>query len=173
MSAHAVVVLGAPPVAAGVAGPALSRRLAHGVDVLERRGLPFLVVSGGEVGPPPAEARLMQALAIELGVAAARIVVEDRSRNTFENAVYTGRIMRDRGWPRVVVVTDAWHMRRALFVFARLGLDAIGEPVPEPAETPLAERVWMRCREFQRSACSAYLFRVGRHKPFVDTVWGR
>lgn len=172
-TAEAVVVLGAALTEAGVAGPAVRRRLAHGVEVWKRRSAAYLLVSGGIVGPPPAEAEVMRALAIELGVPPERIVVEDRARNTFENGVYSGRILRDRGWRRLVLVTDAFHMPRALFVFRRLGLPVIGEPVS--GRYGLSRLAW--CREYLQEAGSlihsATLFAIGRHKPIVDAVWHR
>jgi len=169
----AVVVLGAALSEPGVPSPALRRRLAHGVAVWKRRDATHLLVSGGVVGPPPAEAEVMCALAIELGVPPERIVVEDRARNTFENAVYSGRIFHDCGWRRLVVVTDAFHMPRALFVFRRLGLPVAGDPVP--GRYGLSRLVW--CREYLQETGSlihsAYLFMIGRHKPIVDAVWHR
>ncbi len=167
----AVVVLGAALIEPGVAGPALRRRLAHGVNVLRHRHARYLLVSGGVVGPPPAEAEVMRALAMELGVPAERIVVEDRARNTFENAVYSGRIFRDRGWRRLAVVTDAFHMPRALFVFRRLGLPVTGDPVPGRYGFTRLEWVRAYVQEFGLLAQSAWLFRIGRHKPIVDAVW--
>jgi uncharacterized SAM-binding protein YcdF (DUF218 family) len=171
--ADAVVVLGAAPVRPGVPSAAMRRRVVHAVDVLARRGIDQLLVSGGVVGPPPAEAVVMRALALELGVDPARIVVEDCSRNTFENAVYSGRIMRDRGWRRLVVVTDGFHMPRALYVFRRLGLSVVGDPVQDRHGIgPWAWRA-VRAREAAALARSAWLFAIGRHKPVVAAVWGQ
>jgi uncharacterized SAM-binding protein YcdF (DUF218 family) len=173
MDADAVVVLGAAVVAPGTPGEALRRRLAHGVRVLNDRGTAFLLLSGGHVGAPPAEAELMRLLALQQGVAEDRIVIEDRARNTFENALYTGRIMRERGWRRVVVVTDAFHLPRALYVFRRLGLEAIGAAVPRTSGSSRWRWYGAYIGELLRWAQSAYLFAIGRHKPIVDAVWQR
>jgi uncharacterized SAM-binding protein YcdF (DUF218 family) len=169
----AVVVLGAAVSEAGVASAALRRRLAHGVTVWKQLEPAYLVVSGGIVGPPPAEAEVMRELAIELGVPPERIVEEDRAVNTFENAVYCGRIFHDRRWQRLVVVTDRFHLPRALFVFRRLGLPVAGAPVP--GRCGLSRLEWTRAylREFKSLIHSAYLFVIGRHKPIVDAVWHR
>lgn len=168
----AVIVLGAPPAAPGVPGAAIERRLDHGVAVLKNRGAAHLVLSGGIVGAPPAEAEVMRSLAIERGIAEARIVVEDQAKNTFENALYTGLIMRQRGWQRVVVVTDAFHMPRALYVYRRLGLKVRGDPVRTRASDSLVTRLRLYAREALAFARCAWLFRIGRHKPFVAAVWG-
>jgi uncharacterized SAM-binding protein YcdF (DUF218 family) len=168
----AVVVLGAALAAPGVPGPALRRRLEHGVAVFLEREAAHLLVSGGVVGPPPAEAHVMRDLALARGVAAERIIVEDMARNTFENAVYCGRIMRERGWRRVVVVTDSFHLPRALYVFRRLGLEVAGEGVPR--RPGISRLSWTRAHldERIRMVRSAGLFAIGAHKPLLAKVWG-
>lgn len=168
----AVIVLGAPPLGPGVPGPALERRLDHAVAVFTTSGAGSLVPSGGVVGPPPAEAEIMRDLALSRGVPAERIVVEDRARNTFENALYTGLIMRRRGWRNVIVVTDAFHMRRALYVYRRLGLTVSGDAVTVRPSGSLTSRLRLYAREAIAFIHSAWLFRIGRHKAFVAAVWG-
>jgi len=167
-----VIVLGAPPLGPGVPGPAIERRLDHAIAVFVARGAAYLVPSGGVVGAPPAEAEIMRTLAVAKGVSDARIIVEDRARNTFENALYTGLIMRRRGWRRVAVVTDAFHMPRALYVYRRLGLTVAGDPVRIRQPGSLSTRLRLYAREGLAFARTVWLFRIGRHKPFVAAVWG-
>jgi uncharacterized SAM-binding protein YcdF (DUF218 family) len=169
----AVLVLGAATAAPGVPGPALRGRIEHGVALFFERGARHIVVSGGVVGPPPAEAVVMRDLALAMGVDAAHIVVEDEARNTFENAVYTGRIIRERGWSRVLLVTDGFHLPRALFVFGRLGIAVEGCGVPRRPDVSRA--AWLRSHAGERLRLlrSAALFAIGAHKPLVERVWQR
>lgn len=166
----AVVVLGAKPAAPGEPGPAMMRRVAFACAVLKSQDLGALVVSGGLTGPAPSEAAMMKALALGHGIDAARIVVEDHSRNTFENAVFTAREMHARGWTRIVLVTDAWHMPRALYVFRRLGIGVDAMPVPRPPD--VSRRTWLLHYLIDLRALmrSAWLFRIGRHKPVVAAL---
>lgn len=168
----AVVVLGAAMAAPGVPGPALVRRLEHGVGVFFARGARHLLVSGGVVGPPPAEAHVMRDLARARGVPDDRILVEDKARNTFENALYAGRILRDRELAQVIVVTDGFHLPRALYVFRRLGLKVTGEGVPRSAGMSRGACLRAHLDERLRLARSAMLFATGAHKPLVARVWG-
>ncbi len=171
-SADAIVVLGAALRPSGEPGFALLRRLEHGVAIWKRGRAPWLVLSGGVVGAPPAEAWVMADLARDRGVDDERMVLEDRSRNTFENALYTGRIMRARDWRHVVLVTDAFHMPRALYVFRRLGLDVEGEAVRDRGGESRLGWYGGWLREPAAFAKSAWLFCIGRHKPRVAAVWG-
>lgn len=167
----AVLVLGAATTAPGVPGPALRRRIEHGVGLFFRRDARYLLVSGGIVGPPPAEAHVMGEMAVALGVDPGAIVLEDQARNTFENAVYAGRIIRQRGWRKVVLVTDGFHVPRARYVFSSLGVDVAIDGVPRSAATSRAN--WLRSHldERMRLVRTAVLFAIGAHKPLLRRVW--
>jgi uncharacterized SAM-binding protein YcdF (DUF218 family) len=168
----AVVVLGAAMQAPGVPGPALLRRIEHGIKTFGELDATHLVVSGGIVGPPPAEAHVMRDIAVSRGVPPEAIIVEDRSRNTFENAVYTGRFIRSGGWRHVVVVTDGFHMVRALHTFRRLGLPASAAPAPKPAHHSALRWSMRYLEDLGRCACSEWLFMLGKHKRIVEREWG-
>jgi uncharacterized SAM-binding protein YcdF (DUF218 family) len=65
----------------------------------------------------------------DAGIDASRLVLEGKSRNTQENAVYTAEILgRDPG-TRWVLVTSAFHMPRAVGLFRKQGLDVVPYPV--------------------------------------------
>ncbi|MFO1146288.1 MAG: YdcF family protein [Rhodospirillales bacterium] len=166
-----MLVLGAATAAPGVPGPALRRRLEHGVGVFFRRDARYLLVSGGIVGPPPAEAHVMGEMAVALGIDPGAIVIEDQARNTFENAVYAGRIIRRRGWRQVVLVTDGFHVPRARYVFSRLGLTVAVDGVPRSATTSRASWVRSHLDERLRLVRTAALFALGAHKPLIRRVW--
>ena len=57
------------------------------------------------------------------GVRAGELLFENKSRNTHENAVFTARFLRERAnTDRYVLVTSAWHMRRAVGCFQKAGV---------------------------------------------------
>jgi uncharacterized SAM-binding protein YcdF (DUF218 family) len=122
----AIVVLGAQVLPGGRPSTALRRRVEHGAATLQSTGAPFLVVCGGAGDEPTAEAHVMARLAERLGVERGRIVGEDESRRTLEQAERVASLSAVNGWQRVVVVTDRYHLPRALFLFRRAGLDAEG-----------------------------------------------
>ena len=66
-------------------------------------------------------------LLLDLGVAREAIVVDNESRNTYENSRFTERLLKQRGIekPTVLLVTSAWHMTRALGNFAKTSLKAV------------------------------------------------
>jgi len=62
---------------------------------------------------------------VDLGVPEDKVLLERRSRNTYENARETRRLLADRGMDRVLLVTSAHHMRRARATFHAAGIRVI------------------------------------------------
>ena len=76
-------------------------------------------------GPIPPVAPVMRDCLLKLGVADADVIVEPTARTTFENPVETSpAILKARNLRRVVLVTEAVHMPRALKCFRKQGIDA-------------------------------------------------
>jgi uncharacterized SAM-binding protein YcdF (DUF218 family) len=125
--ADAVVVLGGglrPALAPrrGVEVAEGGDRLLTGVRLLRQNKAPLLVTSGGRVsftsGDPAApEALSARDLAVELGLPAERILLNPGSRTTAEEARDIGDLGRQRGWRRLLLVTSAFHLPRALATF--------------------------------------------------------
>src|SRR5262249_13615944 len=70
------------------------------------------------------------ALLQEWGVPPEAILLEDRSLNTHENAVFSFQILTARQVRRILLVTSAMHMPRAVAAFRKAGF----EVVPTPAD---------------------------------------
>ena len=91
--------------------------------------LKVAVTGGRPAGAHSAEAALMKAT-LESDFSVPVTWVENRSRTTFENALYMKKLLQADNVTTVVLVTNAWHMRRALWSFERVGLHAIPWPAP-------------------------------------------
>ncbi len=114
---------------------ALSRngeRLIEGVALAERYPEARLVFTGrtGVLGGGPSE-QVVNALYVDLvGFDAGRVIHEDRSRNTWENALLTQEMVQPGPEEIWLLVTSAAHMPRSMGIFRRLGW----EPVPWPVD---------------------------------------
>ena len=103
-------------------------RLVHAVALYKARKAPLVVISGGSpVGGRP-EAAQMRDLLLLMGVPHSAMQLERESRTTRENAVYVGELLRERGVQRILLVTSAFHMRRAVPLFENEGLDVVAAP---------------------------------------------
>jgi uncharacterized SAM-binding protein YcdF (DUF218 family) len=99
-------------------------RLLTGLRLMRQGKAPLLVTSGARVSftaadPAPPEAMWARDLAIELGVKPNQILLNPGSRTTAEEAQAIGKLGRQRGWKRVLLVTSAFHMPRSLASFQR------------------------------------------------------
>ena len=95
----------------------------HGAELLKAGAVGHLLMSGGPTSPGGTEAVVMRDLALAAGAEAGRITVERRAVNTIQNALFCRALLRRHGWRRVLVVTDAFHVPRSRYIFARLGLE--------------------------------------------------
>lgn len=101
-------------------------RVRYGARLARETGLPVLV-SGGVAGASYPEARMMaESLREDFGIEARWL--EDRSENTEQNARYTAEMLRQAGVRRILLVTHAAHMRRAMGYFSRTGLEIMPAP---------------------------------------------
>lgn len=116
------IVLGARVEDDGSPSPAMARRVRHAVHLLNDGRVRALLMTGGATTSAVAEAWAMRELAVAAGADPAAIHLEDRARNTIQNAIFSARLLRDRGWRRAVVVTDSFHLPRTWYIFRRFGL---------------------------------------------------
>jgi uncharacterized SAM-binding protein YcdF (DUF218 family) len=132
----AIVVLAAEfrhsnvPGGKDLVGPVTLARLAEAARDQRRLGLPILV-SGGRLEGADASLADMMATALEDDFRVPVRWREDRSQTTYQNALYSAEILRRAGAPAALVVTNPWHMARALWSFRTVGFPAVAAPTPE------------------------------------------
>jgi uncharacterized SAM-binding protein YcdF (DUF218 family) len=77
----------------------------------------------------------MRDLLVAQGIDAARIRVEERSRNTYENAVFSRALVEPQAGQVWLLVTSASHMARAVGCFRHLGWPVVAYPVDYRTES--------------------------------------
>lgn len=91
-----------------------------------------IVYTGGNAAlfpQAPPEADFVSPLWESFGIARDRIVIEARSRNTYENAAFTKALVQPKPGERWLLVTSAEHMPRAIGCFRRVGFAVEAYPV--------------------------------------------
>ncbi len=142
-AAQAIVVLGGDVRSGGGAdvpdrlGPLSLERVGFAAQAHRRLHLPVVVSGGTARGAHLSEGALMKA-ALDEDFAVPVAWNEDRSRTTWENALYTAQLLLPEKLTTVVLVTQAWHLPRALWAFERVGLKAL--PWPAPRSVPRLSR---------------------------------
>jgi uncharacterized SAM-binding protein YcdF (DUF218 family) len=122
-------------VAAAHREPALNEaaeRITAVVELARRYPATRIIFSGGDASLIPAggtEAQTAVELFERLGLGSGRVVAEDKSRNTFENARLSKELAMPKPGERWLLVTSAYHMPRAMGVFRRVGFPVEAYPV--------------------------------------------
>ena len=106
-------------------------RLIAGFELARRYPAARLVFSGGSGNPLDGtpEAAGVRKFWLGLGAPAQQMVFEARSRNTWENALFTRDLLQPKPGERWLLVTSAWHMPRSVAIFRRLGFELTPYPV--------------------------------------------
>lgn len=131
---QAIVVLSGGTLTDGTASTRPNRiggysleRIVHARRVARLTGLPVLITGGVPPYGGEAEARIMRGV-LEGDLAWPVKWIETKSRDTQENAAFTQEILQPLGIRRVLLVTHAFHMRRAQSVFEREGFTVTPAP---------------------------------------------
>lgn len=107
-------------------------RMVYAARLYHAGKAPRIIISGGVIdlyGTVVPETEAMRELLVALGVPDAAIIDEDRSRNTYENALYVREILEELGITEVLLVTSALHMPRSVAIFAKQGIEVTPAPV--------------------------------------------
>jgi uncharacterized SAM-binding protein YcdF (DUF218 family) len=106
-------------------------RLTTGATLARRFPQARLVFTGGSATLNVrnlTEANSARRLWTELGVPQDHTAYENRSRNTFENAVFTRDLVQPKAGETWLLVTSAMHMPRSMGIFRKAGFDVIAYP---------------------------------------------
>ncbi len=103
-------------------------RIVTVVRLQKRLQIPVIVSGGAVFAWREAEAEVDRRFLIDLGVPGDKIILDDRSRDTFENARYVKEICKKRHFRNPLLVTSAYHMRRSLLIFRQFDMEVT--PVP-------------------------------------------
>ncbi len=91
-----------------------------------------MLLTGGFLGwdsRASSPAQDMASLMQNLGVPAQALWLESESRNTYENALFSAKILKEHNIQEVLLLTSAWHMLRSVKLFEAQGIKVIPLPV--------------------------------------------
>ncbi|MGR2737399.1 YdcF family protein [Billgrantia sp. Q4P2] len=140
------------------------RRLAYGAHLHRQTELPILVSGGRVHGEEVAEASLMAAALRDVFDIPVRWL-EGESRSTAENARISAEMLRADGIGRVALVSQTWHMPRAVAEFEAQGLAVVPAPTEFTSPPPEGLAAWLpRAYHLNQStrALNEWLGRAGQ-----------
>lgn len=125
---EAVVVPGASVYRSGKLSPVLRQRMETALLFLAKRPGTRLVLSGFSIEGGYNEVKAMAEYARKRGIPSENILVDEKGRNTYVTLLNLRRKWAPR---RILVVSQAYHLPRALYIANRLGMEASGLAVAE------------------------------------------
>ena len=102
--------------------PLMMGRIVATVRLYRRLRLPIIVTGGRWPDDRVSEASVARRFLFELGVPEDAVIEEDRARDTTENARFATAICRRKGFSKPIVLTAAYHLKRARQAFEAAGM---------------------------------------------------
>ena len=121
--ADCILVLGAGLLPDGSPSLMLGERIRTGVELYKAGVAPKLLMSGDHSRSDHDEVNAMKDAALARGVPSADIFMDHAGFATYDSFYRAGAVF---GVKKVVVVTQAYHLPRALWIARALGLEAVG-----------------------------------------------
>jgi uncharacterized SAM-binding protein YcdF (DUF218 family) len=103
-------------------------RIVTAVRLYQQTKLPIIITGGRWSDEDLSEAQVAERFLMDLGVPQNAIFKEEMARDTAENARFTAAICRQKGFTRPIVLTTAYHLKRALIAFNAAGMPAVPFP---------------------------------------------
>lgn len=147
--ADVILVLGGgtesfDPPRSGVEVNGAGDRVIHAVRLYRQGVAPYILLSGGNIDWLSARTTTpafeMKELMVFMGVPESALILQDQSQNTAEDVRFSARILREKQFERVVLVTSAQHMPRAVALFRAEGIEVI----PSPADYSITDLEWQK-----------------------------
>lgn len=137
-----------------------ANRLLTTAELYNQTKLP-IIVSGGQVFPDDGnEAQIAKRQLTLLGVPANKVILEDQSKNTEQNALFTTRLLKQYGFQHPLLITSAFHMQRAVLDFTQQGVAVL----PYPTDYQVSQSFHLYANQFVPSAQSLSLLSTAIHE---------
>lgn len=125
----AILILGAKSYHGHSYNPCLVSRVKHAANLYKAKYAPKIIVSGGlDREDNVSEAETMKKIAITNGVSSNDILLEPLATSTYENLLFTQKVLQSKKLTSVIIVTEPFHIARAALVAQRLGLKYSASP---------------------------------------------
>ncbi|MBD2438680.1 YdcF family protein [Nostoc sp. FACHB-110] len=130
IKADAAIILGAA-VWNNQPSPVFQERINHGINLYKNADVTKLIFTGG-VGEinELSEAVVGKNYAVTNGVKVADILMETRSRTTYQNLKNALAVASGQNLTKFLIVSDPLHLKRSVFMAKQLGMDAYPSPTP-------------------------------------------
>ncbi len=147
-----ILVLGCQVKANGKPSDMLSDRLKRGIELYEKGASSKIIMSGDHGRKGYDEVNTMKQVAIEAGVPSSDIFMDHAGFSTYESLYRAKEIFKAE---KIIIVTQEYHLYRALYIAKKLGIEAYGVSSDYHTYVGQASRevreILARCKDFVKS----------------------
>ncbi|KHE93769.1 MAG: envelope biogenesis factor ElyC [Candidatus Scalindua rubra] len=140
-------------------------RLIEGIRIYRKFSDAKLLLSGGGAFDPVSEAEVMAGVAREMGVPESDIILESKSKDTRDEAMFIKPIV---GKEPFVLVTAASHIPRSMALFKKLGMN----PIPSPIDHSIKDRDGLSLFSFFPSTGNIQKTELAIHE-YIGMIWSK
>lgn len=158
----AAIVLGAGA-RNGVVSPVFRERINQAVKLWKTNKVKYIILTGGYgKGQSISDSKAAKNYALSQGVNKAHILIEEKSNITLQNLMYAKKIMHQQQLKTALLVSDPYHMKRAMHMCEALAISC----KPSPTQTSMF-RSWQTKFKFLLYEAFFYSIRrvIGYHIP--------
>lgn len=142
-----IILLGAA-VQGTTASPVYEERIRHGIHLYKAGRASKLVFTGGVgEGQVHSESSVGRSMALQHGVPARDILIEEKSRTTQQNLSEAHALMKQHQMDSAILVSDPLHMKRAMMMASDLSMTAVSSPTPTSRYRSLSTKLGFLLRE--------------------------
>lgn len=104
--------------------PSSYERLFAVYRIYKEKNIP-MVLTGGIIYNSPSDAEIAKNILLKLKVPESKIYIEKKSKDTYENALYSKEIADKNGLKKPIIVTESVHIKRSLLAFKKAGFEEV------------------------------------------------
>ena len=139
--------------------PVFRERINHAIALYQSERVEKLIFTGGTRKEGyPSEGEVARKFAIKQGIPSHDIIYETRSKDTYQNLVNTRLLMQKHKLHHVIIVSDPYHMARAIAIAQDLGIQATPSPTPTSRYIEASEQA--RWKFFIQESYSLFIYRL-------------
>lgn len=116
------VIMGSQVKRTGIPSKRLKSRLERGIDLYNKKILSVLIVSGGFGKEGFDEAKVMKDYLKERGIPDVDIITDPNGNNSYLTAKNCSKIMKEKHWKSVIIISDYFHLSRTKLAFEKFGV---------------------------------------------------
>jgi vancomycin permeability regulator SanA len=136
-----LIVLGNPAENDGTPGKIMKSRIDKAIKIFKGCSAEKIIFSGNSNHNSFNEADVMAEYALQKGIPEASIIRERNASDTLENAVNTYKILQDKNYKNLIIITSRFHYKRTKYIFKRYFDNFEILIVPLPENTGMLRRI--------------------------------